>query len=61
MKGYWSLRLPFWLRNGRKLARRIVVLCDSLLMGLGQDQLAGVGSVAVAVGISDMLEVTGDT
>ena len=39
-------------------------LCDSLLMGLGQEQqqhpavhtgeLAGGGSVAVAVGVSDM-------
>ena len=47
------------ISNGQKSMRKRSIclrLCDSLLMGLGQDQhpAAVGGSVAVAVGVSDM-------
>ena len=62
MKGNWSQNLRFWLRNCLKLpveknlifgSLQTILLCIVL-------ELAGGGSVAVAVGISDMLQVKGD-
>ena len=49
-------------KNCRRKNVKFLGLCKTLLMGLGQDQqqhpagreLAGGGSVAVAVGVSDM-------
>ena len=58
-----------WLKIAARKIDDFVGLCNSLLMGLGQDQqhpavhtggLVEGGSVAVAVGISDMRQVTGD-
>ena len=41
MTGRWSQYLQFWLRNTQKSPRgksKFLGLCDSLLMGLRQDQ-----------------------
>ena len=71
MTGYWSQKSKFLLRNGPKFQCEIFGLCDSLLMGLVKissgillcilGELAGVGSLAVAVGVSELLHVTCDT
>ena len=71
MKKHWSQKLQFCLKNDKKLPA-FFCLIDSILNGLGSDQQhhpvvhtgrvsrAGGGSVAVAVGASDMQQVTHD-
>ena len=56
LKGHLSQNLKYWLRNGLKLARG-----EKLIFGSSQTillcivgELAGRGSPAVAVGVSDM-------
>ena len=55
IKGEWFQNLPFWIRNGLKLTRKKNIcrsLSSILLCIVGE--LAGGGSVAVAVGVTDM-------
>ena len=68
MKGQWSQKLKFGLKNGQKLQEgktNIFYLSqDQQLHPAGEwvlGELAGRGSVAVAVGVSDMWHVTGYT
>ena len=63
MKGQWFQNFQLWLRKGLKLAPGIKVICWSsrniLLCIMGQ--LAGGGTMALAVGFSDMWQVKRNT
>ena len=54
MKGKWSQKLQFWLRNGLKLprGRKLIRGSSQTILMCIMGELAGSGSVAV--GVSDM-------
>ena len=61
MKGLMEHNLQVWLRISLNSARRKKLICGSILLCNIVRDLTGGGSVAVADGVSDMSQVTGDT
>ena len=66
MKGHWSHNLQFWLRNVKKSLcqnKWIFGICNSLLMGLSQDQQQGANLSLwlLALVTCDRWQVTPDT
>ena len=56
MKGKWSQNLKFWIKDEIKLHIGKKIICGSsqtILLYI-VEELAGGGSVTVAVGVSDM-------